>query len=248
MVKNTLKLKYYNRREEMTETIENFKKGIMEMVPQVPYVIDQIGEAMNWVTEEVEEGAQYRVFKTAYEVAQFAKAISEPNFFKTHLIITSLLSALNGDITKKERFAKFDTASKAVEKSWKELKITEEEVEKHGCFKSLLFVRPVEITGTVGTWGIEGSVDVPGITVVEDPRKVDVPGKMVGRNTGEWVLLMLGAGVASFVCTTITTTDAHINISKQQEIQVSKINRLSDPEAGIDISATPSSYQHANTQ
>lgn len=109
-------------------------------------------------------------------------------------------------------------------------------------------VRPVEITGTVGTWGIEGSVDVPGITVVEDPRKVDVPGKMVGRNTGEWVLLMLGAGVASFVCTTITTTDAHINISKQQEIQVSKINRLSDPEAGIDISATPSSYQHANTQ
>lgn len=97
-------------------------------------------------------------------------------------------------------------------------------------------------TGAVGKDGIVGSVDVPVIIVAEDPKRedVDMPGKVVGRNTEEWKLLPVpGAGEAPAGCSAINTTTAHIHISKKQEIHISKINRLFDPEADMDMIITP---------
>lgn len=46
-------------------------------------------------------------------------------------------------------------------------------------------------TGAVGKDGIVGSVEVPGIVVVEDPKREDpdVPGKVAGRDNEEGKLL-----------------------------------------------------------
>lgn len=118
----------------MTEKLE---KSIIEMLPQIPYVIDQVGEAFKWVKGELPEGTYYNALKAAYEVAEYAKSISDPNFYKTHLVVASLLSRIEGAL-EDDRFKTFDTSSKAVEKTLKALNIPEQEIEEHGCFKAIL--------------------------------------------------------------------------------------------------------------
>lgn len=118
----------------MTKQLE---QGIIEMLPQIPYVIDQVGEALKWAKEEVTEGAYNKILQVAYEVAEYAKSTSDPNFYKTHLVLASILSNIE-HATKKEKFSIFDTASKATEKDLKVIDIPEENVKKHGCFKALL--------------------------------------------------------------------------------------------------------------
>lgn len=113
------------------------EKGILEFLPQIPYVIDQVGEALKWAKEVLPEGEYNKTLKVAYEIAQFAKETSDPNFYKTHLVVASILSNIE-DATADKRFEKFDTASKAVEKALKELVIEQKEIEEKGCFKSIL--------------------------------------------------------------------------------------------------------------
>ena len=113
------------------------EKGIIELLPQIPYVIDQIGEALKWAKEELSEGEYNKTLKVAYEVAQYAKEVSDPNFFKTHLVIASILSNIENPMANK-KFEIFDTASKATEKALKDLVIDKKEIEDKGCFKSVL--------------------------------------------------------------------------------------------------------------
>ena len=113
------------------------EKGIVELLPQIPYVIDQVGEALKWAKEELSEGEYNKTLKVAYDVAQYAKEVSDPNFFKTHLVIASILSSIENPMANK-RFEVFDTASKATEKALKDLIIDKKEIEEKGCFKSVL--------------------------------------------------------------------------------------------------------------
>lgn len=113
------------------------EKGIFEMLPQIPYVIDQIGEALKWAKEELSEGEYNKTLKVAFEVAQFAKEVSDPNFFKTHLVVASILSNIE-DAKNDERFEKFDTASKATERALNDLIVDKKSIEEKGCFKALL--------------------------------------------------------------------------------------------------------------
>ena len=113
------------------------EKGIFEMLPQIPYVIDQIGEALKWAKEELSEGEYNKTLKVAFEVAQFAKEVSDPNFFKTHLVVASILSNIE-DAKNDERFEKFDTASKATERALDDLIVDKKSIEEKGCFKALL--------------------------------------------------------------------------------------------------------------
>ena len=118
-------------------SVEKLEQSIYEILPQIPYVIDQVGEAINWAKEELEEGELCKALKVAYEVAKFSASISNPNFFKTHLVIASILSNIK-DAMKKERFKTFDTTSKSVEKSLEALMVSPEKIEENGCFKSVL--------------------------------------------------------------------------------------------------------------
>lgn len=118
----------------MTSKLE---QGIIEMLPQIPYVIDQVGEALKWAKKEVSEGRYNKVLKTTYEVAEYAKSTSDLNFYKTHLVLANILSNIE-NATKQEKFSIFDTASKSTEKDLEALEVPEESIKKHGCFKAIL--------------------------------------------------------------------------------------------------------------
>ena len=118
-------------------TIEKLEQSIYEILPQIPYVVDQVGEAIKWAKEELKEGELNKALKVAYEVAKFTASISNPNFFKTHLVVASILSNID-DVTKKERFKTFDTTSKSVEKALNDLLVTPERIKDLGCFKAVL--------------------------------------------------------------------------------------------------------------
>lgn len=119
----------------MTEI--NYEQGIIEELPQIPYVVDQVDDALKWAKETLSEGDYNKLLKVAYDVTKFVKSISEPNFFKTHLVVASILSNIP-DATTNERFKRFDTASKATENAYNLLNIDPNEIEKHGCFKTTL--------------------------------------------------------------------------------------------------------------
>ena len=118
----------------MTDVLE---KGIIEQLPQIPYVLDQVGEALKWAKEELSQGEYYKVLETANEVAKYTKSISDPNFYKVHLVLASILTNIE-NVLKKDRFAKFDTPSKATEKALEKINVQPKDVEEKGCFKSIL--------------------------------------------------------------------------------------------------------------
>jgi hypothetical protein len=113
------------------------EESIIEQLPQIPYVIDQVGEAMAWAKEDLDEGEYNKILQVAYEVAEFTKTVSNPNFFKTHYVIATILSAIE-NAKSNERFSKFDSASKAVEKSLDAIVIDPKSIEEKGCFKSVM--------------------------------------------------------------------------------------------------------------
>lgn len=118
-------------------TAELLEKSILELVPPVPYVVDQVDAAMKWVKEEKEEGEYLKALRTALKVAEYAAKVSNPNFYKTHLIVASLLSNV-ADPINNEKFKIFDTASKSVEKALKSITIDPKLQEEKGCFKALI--------------------------------------------------------------------------------------------------------------
>ena len=157
----------------MTNT-EKLEKSLYEVLPQIPYVIDQVGEALKWVKEEAKEGEYNKIIKTTYEVAKFTADISNPNFFKTHLVLASILSNIK-DALKNEKFEKFDTTSKATEKALEELYIAPEKVEEQGCFKSVLMnliplAKKDENLFAVALIGIKNDL----LEIMEGMKKTDI--------------------------------------------------------------------------
>ena len=113
------------------------EESIIQELPQIPYVIDQVDEALKWAKEALDEGEYNRTLKVAYEVAEFTRTVSDAAFFKTHYVVASILSSIE-NAKDNERFAKFDSASKSVEKALDALVINPKDVEERGCFKSVM--------------------------------------------------------------------------------------------------------------
>jgi hypothetical protein len=112
-------------------------KSIIEELPQIPYVIDQVVVALDWAKETLTEGEYNKVLRVAYKATEYTKKISNPNFFKTHLITALILSNIEGAL-ENEKFSTFDTASKATEKALRALTVDKEQIEARGCFKAIL--------------------------------------------------------------------------------------------------------------
>ena len=92
---------------------------------------------MKWAKEALNEGEYNKLLKLTYDVTTFTQSVSDPNFFKTHYVTATILSVIK-NAKKDERFSKFDSASKAVEKTLDTMIITPESIEKNGCFKSVM--------------------------------------------------------------------------------------------------------------
>ena len=117
----------------------NLEKSIIAELPQIPYVIDQTSEALKWAKEVLGKGEYAKMLETTWDVTQFVKEISDPNFFKVHLVIATVLSYIPESL-KEERFGQFDTASKAVEKALKAITIDPKVTAERGCFKAILLL------------------------------------------------------------------------------------------------------------
>lgn len=158
------------------------EKSIYELLPQIPYVIDQVGEAIKWVKEELSEGEFNKALKVAYEVAQFASNISNPSFFKTHLVLASLLSNIP-DVLTKEKFSNFDTASKATENAVRELAVPSEKTEEQGCFKAVMLhliplAKKDETIFAVALIGMKYDLE----EILEGMKKVDVKSPVTAQD------------------------------------------------------------------
>lgn len=112
------------------------ENSILENLPQIPYVVDQVSDALDWAKEALKESEYEHMLRVVAEITEHVKAISDPNFFKTYLVVASILLAIP-EARKDERFKKFDTASKAVEKALEVLEIDKEMIKEKGCFKAV---------------------------------------------------------------------------------------------------------------
>lgn len=120
----------------MKEKIDILKNGILAELPQVPFIIDQVDEAINWCIEAHDEGVVVRLLETALDVARYVKSISDPNFYKTHLLIAALIADIP-DVLKDEKFKRYMTASGAVEKAILNVLVDKKLTEERGCFNAL---------------------------------------------------------------------------------------------------------------
>ena len=120
----------------MEEQFELTRKAILEELPQIPFIIDQVSDAIDWCIEEHETGIVARLLDTALDVAKYAKEISERNFYKTHLVIAALIGDIP-DVLTKERFDKFKSASGIIEKAIKNVIIDPQLIQDRGCFNAL---------------------------------------------------------------------------------------------------------------
>lgn len=121
---------------ELEKNKEALEKSIIEILPQVPYVIDQVGAAMDWVRSEEEEGKYIKTLSFVSDVAKYVTKISNPNFYKTHLVIAALLEDLENPLHN-EKFNIFRTASNAVENAMNGLRVDPKLSEEKGCFKAI---------------------------------------------------------------------------------------------------------------
>ena len=120
----------------MQETIELLKKEILTQVPQIPFVIDQVSTALDWCVKAHDEGDIVKLLKTSLDVAKYVKEVSDPNFYKTHLLIASLIGEIP-NVTEDEKFKIFQTASRSVEETIKDVVIDQKLMEDRGCFSAM---------------------------------------------------------------------------------------------------------------
>ena len=116
-----------------TETLE---KSIIEKVPTIPYIVDQVGAAMKWTKETLPEDDYRKILGVALKVANYTSRTSSQNFFKTHLVIASLIANIEG-VLEHDNFKIFDTASKSVENTCKDVIVPKELTLNNGCFKAI---------------------------------------------------------------------------------------------------------------
>ena len=122
--------------KEMLEKIQNLKRAIMEEIPQIPFVQDQVGFALKLCVEYHREADVVKVLEAALEVAKYVKSISEINFYKTHLLVASLIGDIP-NIIEDDRFKVFKTASQSVEKAIQKVSVDPKLMEERGCFNAI---------------------------------------------------------------------------------------------------------------
>ena len=115
--------------------INLLEKSILEKLPQIGFIVDQVGLAMKFSKEEQSEGDYIKTLKGTLKVAEYASKVSENNFFKYHLVIASLIGDIPG-ITNSEKFEVFKTASGSVEDTIKHTLIGDNLIKERGCFKA----------------------------------------------------------------------------------------------------------------
>lgn len=120
----------------MEERIELLKKAIIEELPQIPYVVDQVGYAIDWSVEEHDEGVIIKTLEATLDVARYVRNNSDQNFYKTQYVIASLIGDIP-NVLEDERFDRFKTASGTVEKAIDEIRIKDDLIKDRGCFNAL---------------------------------------------------------------------------------------------------------------
>lgn len=120
----------------MEEKVKALSSEIIQELPQIPFVIDQVSEAINWCVEAHDPGVVVKLLETTVDVAKYVKEISDPNFYKTHLVIASLIADIP-NVLEDASFNQFKTTSGAVEKDIKNIIVSPELLAERGCFNSL---------------------------------------------------------------------------------------------------------------
>ena len=120
----------------MTGKFNEVKAAILGELPQIPFIIDQVDKAIDWCIEAHDKGVVSRILNTALDVAKYTREISDPNFYKTHLVIAALIGDIK-DVLEDENFAIYRTASHAVENTIKKVIIDPKLTEDRGCFNAL---------------------------------------------------------------------------------------------------------------
>lgn len=120
----------------MKEKIKSLKTAIITELPQIPFIIDQVSDAIDWCVEAHDSGVVVKLLETALDVAKYVKEISDPNFYRTHLVIAALIADIS-DVLSDEKFEEFKTTSGAVEKAVKNIIVNKDLLAERGCFNSL---------------------------------------------------------------------------------------------------------------
>ena len=120
----------------MEEKVNSLKQSILSELPQIPFIIDQVSEAIDWCVEAHDDGVVVRLLETALDVARYVREISDPNFYKTHLVVAALIADIP-NVTEDSRFEIFKSASNAVLNSVKEVIVSPELIKDRGCFNAL---------------------------------------------------------------------------------------------------------------
>lgn len=107
--------------------------SIMEYVPQVTFVIEQIGQALNIAKANYSETELEEILTVTVDVAKYAKEVSNSEaFFKYHLIVISLLQNIN-DMSK---LSMFETQSNTVINGIQAIKPDVEQIKAKGFVKA----------------------------------------------------------------------------------------------------------------
>lgn len=120
----------------MTHNFNEVKNAILAEIPQIPFIVDQVDKAIDWCIEAHDKGVVSKVLNTALDVAKYVKLTSDPNFYKTHLVIAVLIGDIEGVFTD-QKFSIYNTASHAVEDAIKKVVVDPNLIKERGCFNAL---------------------------------------------------------------------------------------------------------------
>lgn len=119
--------------EDQSTLIE---RSIMESLPQVPYVLDQVGAAMKWRKKETCKNSYEETLRTTLDLCKYVRTISEGNFYKAHLVTAFLLMGIDNCLNKEE-FDFFRSASGAIEDSIRSITLDKDLVKEKGYYRAL---------------------------------------------------------------------------------------------------------------
>lgn len=115
---------------------ELLEKSILETLPQVSFIVDQVGLALKFAEEGLSENDYLKTLESTLKVAQYTAQVSNMSFYKYHLVIASLICDLP-DVMEGEKYDVFRTASKSIENTVLKTRVSKELTEKRGCFNAL---------------------------------------------------------------------------------------------------------------
>lgn len=94
------------------EKYESITQKIMSNLPTSQFVVDLVGEAIQTAIQHFEGFELDTRLDVAYKMSVYAKEVSQPMYFMTHLVLAPLLAGLEGS-----EVSRLDTASGALTKA-----------------------------------------------------------------------------------------------------------------------------------